>query len=67
MDHHGGINCMWVLLILIESPTYIQLIVSKMIGNYYFYISLNSHKRVAWFFFPFVNYCLFMGYGKVHF
>jgi hypothetical protein len=61
MDHHGGINCMWVLHILIESPTYIQLIVSKMIGNYYFYISLNSHKRVAWFFFSICKLLLVYG------
>jgi hypothetical protein len=57
---------MWVLHILIESPTYIQLIVSKKIGDYYFCINLDSHKIDAWFFLPCINYCLFMGCGKVH-
>jgi hypothetical protein len=33
MDSHESINCMWVLHILIESPTYIQLIISKKIKN----------------------------------
>jgi hypothetical protein len=66
IDGHGSINCMWVLHILIESSTYIQLIVSKRIRNYNFYISLDSHKIVAWLFLPFVNYCFFMGCGKVH-
>jgi len=66
MDGHGSINCILVLHILIESPTYIQLIVSKKIGNYYFCISLDSHKIDTWFFLPFVSYLLFMGCGKVH-
>jgi hypothetical protein len=35
MDGHGSFNCMWVLHILIESPTYIQLIVSRRIWNFF--------------------------------
>jgi hypothetical protein len=46
MDGHGSINCMWVLHILIESPTYIQLIVFRRIGNLFFCIKLNSHKII---------------------
>jgi hypothetical protein len=58
--------CMWVLHILIESPTYIELIVSRKIQKFFFRINLDGHKIVTWFFLPFVNYRLFMCYGKVH-
>jgi hypothetical protein len=61
MDGHGSINCMWVLHILIENPTYIQLIISKRIGNYYFYININSHKIVGW---AFISICkILLVYG----
>jgi len=46
MDGHGSINFMWVLHIQIESPTYIQWIVSKRIGIF-FCVSLNSHEIVV--------------------
>jgi hypothetical protein len=49
--------CMWVLHILIENPTYIELIVSKRIRNIFFASILNCHKIVMWFFLSFVNYC----------
>jgi hypothetical protein len=39
MDGHGNINCMWVLHILVESPTYIQLIVSRKIVNFFLHKS----------------------------
>ncbi len=58
--------CMWVLHILIESPTYIELIVCRKIQKFFFCINLDGHKIGTWFFLPFVNYCLFMCYGKVH-
>jgi hypothetical protein len=51
MDGHGNINSKWVLHILIESPTYIQLIISKKIMNVFFSINLNSHKIVVLFFY----------------
>jgi hypothetical protein len=66
MDGHGNMNYMWVLQIQIEIPTCIQLIVSKRIGICFFRLSLDNHKIVAQFFFPFVDYCLFMSCGKVH-
>jgi hypothetical protein len=58
--------CMWVLHILIKSLTYIELIIFKKIGKFFFCINLDGHKIAAWFFLPFVNYHLFMCYGKVH-
>jgi hypothetical protein len=52
-----------VLHILIESSTYIEMIISKIIRNFCSCVSLDGHVI---FFLPFVNYCLFMCYGKVH-
>jgi hypothetical protein len=46
MDGHGGINCMWVLHILIESPTY-SIDCFQEDRELFILQNLNNHKIVT--------------------